>query len=435
MGHNAVEPFRVGIAGLGTVGAGVVDVLHKNGKLLTQRAGRPIEIVAVSACDRRKNRGVDLSRYEWVDDPRSFSGRNDLDAVVELIGGSEGIAKSIVHDCLTRGRSVVTANKALLALHGYDLALLAERNGAALMYEAAVAGGVPVIKALREGYAANRFTAVYGILNGTCNYILTEMRETGRDFSSILKEAQEKGYAEADPSFDVDGIDAAHKLCILTALTFGVRPEFGALRIRGIRDVTAQDIAHAGELGFRIKLLGVARKLETGAIVQAVEPCLVPVDSPMGAVEGVFNAVFAEGDCAGTGLLVGRGAGAGPTASAVVADLIDLARGRTPPVFGIPANDMAEAGWAGTGHLEARFYLHLVVLDRPGVLADISGVMREHNVSMESVIQRARDPGKPVSIIITSHKVRQADMEKAVAKITALPTMAGKPCLLRIESF
>jgi homoserine dehydrogenase len=430
----AGKKFRIALAGLGTVGAGVASLLEQNRALIGSRAGRAIEIAAVSARDRKKKRGVDLSGITWVNDAPALAEIEGIDAVVELIGGSEGPARKLVQASLKKGIPVVTANKALLAHHGYELAKLAEEKGAALKYEAAVAGGIPIIKALREGFAANNIKAVYGILNGTCNYILTEMRESGRDFHDVLADAQKKGYAEADPSFDIDGIDAAHKLCILSALAFGARPDFKKLKISGIRRITAKDIFYAQELGYRIKLLGSARRTAKG-IVQTVEPCLVPIKSPMGAVDGVFNAVFIEGDFVGTGLSVGRGAGAGPTASAVVADLIDLARGFHVPAFGIPASRMKQGGWTDTSAIVSHFYLHLVVLDRPGVLADISAIMRDHEVSMEAVIQRGRDPDKPVSVVITSHAVAQSRIEQAVARIARLKSMADRPCLMRIEQF
>jgi homoserine dehydrogenase len=430
----AGKPFRIALAGLGTVGVGVVKALHQNAGLIAARAGRPVEIAAVSARNKKKKRGVDLSGCTWVTDAKALAEIPGLDAVVELIGGAEGPAHDLVKASLKNGIPVVTANKALLAHHGYRLAKLAEDKGAALKYEAAVAGGIPVIKSLREGFAANNIKAVYGILNGTCNYILTEMRETGRDFADVLNDAQAKGYAEADPSFDIDGVDAAHKLCILSALAFGVRPDFKSLKISGIRHITARDILAAQELGFRIKLLGSARRTDKG-IVQSVEPCLVPIASPMGAVEGVYNAVFVEGDFVGTGLSVGRGAGEGPTASAVVADLIDLARGFCVPAFGIPAASLKKGGWTDTGGIVSHFYLHVVVLDRPGVLADIAAIMRDHEVSIEAVLQRGRDPDKPVSVVITSHPAPQGRVEKAVAQIAKLRSVAGRPCLMRIENF
>lgn len=428
------KPFRIAIAGLGTVGAGVVKLIQQNGSLLASRAGRPLDIVAVCARDWKRDRGVKLDSYQWMDQPEKLLDVPGVDAVVELIGGSEGPARALVEKALGRGISVVTANKALLAHHGYELAALAESKNAALRYEGAVAAGIPIIKSLREGFSANRINAVYGILNGTCNYILTEMRVTGRDFADVLADAQKKGYAEADPTFDVDGIDAAHKLSILSALAFGIKPDYEALTVQGISRVSAQDIFHAQELGYRIKLLGITRRLDD-TIVQSVEPCLVPEDRPISAVEGVYNAVFVESDFAGIGLSVGRGAGAGPTASAVVADLVDLARGLDLPTFGIPAQALKSAARGNAGDIVKRFYVHLIVLDQPGVLADTSAILRDHNVSLEAVMQRGRDPGNPVSIVLTTHKTRQADIQAAIARIEALAAIAAPPCLMRIEDF
>ncbi len=426
------EPYRIGIAGLGTVGTGVVRILQDNGELIARRAGRPVEITAVSARSRDKDRGVDLSSYAWADDPQEFVTRNDCDAVVELIGGEDGPAKALVEAALGRGKAVVTANKALLAHHGLALAGLAEENQAALAYEAAVAGGIPVIKALKEGFAGNEIQAVYGILNGTCNYILTEMRESGRPFEDVLKDAQAEGYAEADPGLDIDGIDAGHKLAILTALAFGVRPAFAQMRIQGIRHLTADDISFADELGYRIKLLGIARRFD-GRLIQMVEPCLVPQDGSLGSVDGVFNAVFTEGDHVGKNVSIGRGAGAGPTASAVVGDIIDLARGFKTPVFGVPANDLSKPVWADEGDLISRFYLRLTVLDKPGVLADVSAILRDHNVSIEVLLQRGRDPEQPVPLVLITHDTRQQDIELACELISGLDVVEEPPCLLRIE--
>ena len=363
------KPYRIAIAGLGTVGVGVLKILEKHGDEITRRTGRRFEVVGISARDRNRDRGVDLSRYEWADNPASLAAM-DCDAVVELIGGAEGIANELAVSTLKSGKAFVTANKALLAHHGHTLAEFADAHDTVLMYEAAVAGGIPIIKALREGFAANRISNVYGIMNGTCNFILTEMQRTGRDFDDVLKEAQDKGYAEVDPSFDIDGIDTAHKLCILTALSYGVVPDFENITVEGIRNITSTDIAFAGELGYRIKLLGTAKRLN-GKIVQVVAPCLVPESSPIAAVDGSFNAVFAEGDFVGHSLSIGRGAGEGPTASAVVADLIDLARGSRLPVFGMSADDLDQADWAAPGEMVSHFYMHLVATDQPGVLADL----------------------------------------------------------------
>lgn len=426
------DPFRIGIAGLGTVGAGLVNLLSANADLLRERTGRAIEIVCVNARSRSKDRGVDLSAYEWVDDPLAMATDPRLDAVVELIGGAEGVAYDLVTAALKNGKHVVTANKALLAHHGLALAALAEEQGMSLQYEAAVAGGIPIIKSLREGLAGNTLTQVYGILNGTCNYILTEMRLTGRSFEDVLAEAQAKGYAEADPSFDVDGVDAAHKLCILTALAFGVQPAFSSLDIQGIRSITADDIAYAGELGYRIKLLGIAR-CDQNKVSQSVEPCLVSQDSPLGNVEGVFNAVYAKGDFVGPIMAEGRGAGAGPTASAVAADIADLMRGLQVPTFGIPSTALKKGTPASDADHIGSYYLHLKVIDQPGVIADLSAILRDHMISIEALLQRGRDPGQAVSIVIVTHEIDKAAMRRALAEIGALQCVAAQPVCLCIE--
>ena len=430
----AANPLRIAIVGLGTVGSGVVRILQRHAALIEARAGRPVEIAAVSARSKDKDRGLDLTRCRWVDDPLLLVHDQSVDAIVELAGGSEGLPADLVAASLKAGKSVITANKALLARKGYELAVMAEESGAQLLYEAAVAGGIPIIKTLREGLAANEIAGLYGILNGTCNYILTEMRETGRDFAEVLAAAQRLGYAEADPSFDVDGVDAAHKLCLLSALAFGHRPEFGRLDVTGIRKISARDIAFAEELGFRIKLLGIAQRVE-GRILQRVEPCLVPKDSAIGTVEGVFNAILAETDFADDSFSVGRGAGEGPAASAVVADIVDLARGQDLPVFGLPAARLEPPPLMDAGNLVSEYYMRMVVLDRPGVLADISAILRDRSISVESLLQRGRDPGNPVSIVMTTHPARQSDMAAAAGSLAALPSMAEPPCILRIETF
>jgi len=426
------EPFRIGIAGLGTVGVGVVKILQKNAELIARRAGRPIEIIAVTAKNADQDRGVDLSAYEWVAKTEALADVKGLDAVVELIGGSEGPAAELVRKSLKNKRHVVTANKALLAHHGYELATLADENGVCLMYEAAVAGGIPIIKAMREGLAANEISSIYGILNGTCNYILTTMRQSGRSFDEVLKEAQAAGYAEADPAFDIDGIDAAHKLCLLAAIAFGVKPDFDNLTIEGIRHINSTDIAYATEFGYRIKLLGVARR-ENGKILQVMEPCLVPIESPMGIIDDVYNAIYVEGDFVETPLMTGKGAGRGPTASSVVADLIDLARGHRLPAFGIPAKDLHEAVWADPGDTVNSYYLRLMVVDRAGVIADVSAILRDKNISIEGLVQRGRDPGQPVPVIITTHETRHADMAAACEMIENLDCCIEKPRLMVIE--
>jgi homoserine dehydrogenase len=428
------RPLRVGVAGLGTVGAGAVRLLRENAAVVAARAGRPVEVAAVSARDRRKDRGLDLSGVAWADDPVSLARHPGIDVLVEAIGGDEGPARAAVAAALDAGRHVVTANKALLARHGADLAATAEAAGVTLAYEAAVAGGIPVIKGLREGLAANRVREVHGILNGTCNYILTEMRATGRAFGDVLAEAQRLGYAEADPSFDVDGVDAAHKLAILTALAFGVRPDLGSIHVEGIRHVSALDIAYAGELGYRIRLLGIARAGERG-IEQRVHPCMIPADSALGGVEGVFNAVVADGDFVDKVVLVGRGAGAGPTASAVVADLIDVARGRTAPVFGVPAAALRTAEPVPVSARRGRYYLRLMVVDRPGVIADVAAALRDQDVSMESFLQRGRAPDEAVPVVLTTHETEEAALIRALDAIGRLDAVVEPPRMIRIEEF
>lgn len=426
-------PFRLAIAGLGTVGIGVVKIIQGQYDLIEKRIGRTIEIKAVSARDKSKDRGADLSQYSWVDNAADLATRDDIDCIVEMIGGSEGLAYDLVKGALENGKHVVTANKALLAHHGLELAQIAEDKNVSLNYEASIAGGIPIVKAIREGMAANDVKAIYGILNGTCNYILTEMRETRRDFADVLKDAQDKGYAEADPSFDVGGIDAAHKLTLLTALGFGVKPDFDALPIEGIEKITATDIDFADELGYRIKLIGQARKLESGKIYQSMAPCLVKKGSSLGTVEGVFNAVFVEGQPVDKIMNEGRGAGEGPTASAVMADVIDLARGTQLPTFGIPANDLNDAQWADASDMDGRHYMHLRVLDQPGVLAEVGAILKTHSVSIESMVQRGHDPDQPISVVMVTHYANGQKVQDAAEAIANLSCMVDKPSVLRIE--
>jgi homoserine dehydrogenase len=426
-------PLSVAIAGLGTVGAGVLTVLRQNAELIAARAGRPIVVTAVAARDRSRDRGVPLDGLRWYDDPVAMAGDAKADVVVELIGGSDGPARVLVEAALEAGKPVVTANKALLALRGADLARRAEAAGVVLAYEAAVAGGIPAIKALREGLAANRISRVTGILNGTCNYILTCMREQKREFGDVLAEAQKLGYAEADPSFDIDGVDAAHKLAILAALAFGRPVEFGAVHVEGIRNITATDIALAEELGYRIKLLGIAEAGEAG-VAARVHPCMVPVSHPIAVVDGVYNAVVAEGDFVGRVVLEGRGAGAGPTASAVVADLIDIARGRQTPVWGAGSAALSSEPSRPMDSHQGAYYLRLMVLDRPGVIADVTGILRDHGVSLESMIQRGRSAVGAVPVVLTTHDCGEAAMRDALRRIAALDAVLEPPALIRIET-
>ncbi len=426
------DVLKIAIAGLGTVGGGTVRLLTEHAELLALRAGRPLAIVACAALDKPPE--LPLVGVPFFADARRMVADCDYDVLVELIGGSGGVALDVVTAALGRGCHVVTANKAMIAHHGLALALQAERAGVTFGFEAAVAGGIPIIKALREGLAGNRIQQIYGILNGTCNYILTTMRETGREFAEVLAEAQALGYAEADPSFDIDGIDAAHKLSILTSLAFGTAVDFGQVHIEGIRHVSALDIRFAEELGYRIKLLGIARRTETG-IEQRVHPCMVPINSSIGRVDGVFNAVVAEGDFVGRTVFEGRGAGAGPTASAVVADLVDIAAGRRRPTFGVPAGRLEPLRCAAMDDHRGAYYIRLMVVDRPGVFAEIATALRDEQVSMESILQHGRAPGETVSVVMTIHDTREAAMNRAIRRIGAIDAMVEPPRLIRIEAF
>ncbi len=410
---------------MGTVGAGVVRLLSENADLIAARAGRPIKVTAVSA--RSPRAGLDAA---WHADALTLV--DDVDVVVELIGGSEGIARSLVERGIAAGKHVVTANKALLAVHGNALAQAAEAAGVVLGFEAAVAGGIPVVKALREGLAGNRISRVAGILNGTCNYILTVMRTQGKEFAEVLAEAQALGYAEADPSFDIDGIDTAHKLAILAALAFGRPVDFAAVHVEGIRGVNALDISFAEELGYRIKLLGIAQETASG-VEMRVHPAMVPRAALLAAVDGVFNAVLAEGDFVGEVFLQGRGAGAGPTASAVVADLIDIARGVRIPVWGAAGRQLAARPALPISEHRGAYFLRLMVVDQPGVLADVTAILRDHGVSLESMLQHGRKPGEAVPIVLVTHEVSEAAMAAAIAGIGKLEAVLAKPALIRIE--
>lgn len=427
-------PLKVAVAGLGTVGAGVLKVLADNRAEIAARAGREIVVTAVSARNREKDRGVSLDGIAWYDDPVAMAKEADADVVVELIGGSNGPAKAMVEAALDAKRGVVTANKALLAHHGSELSARAEAAPRPLAFEAAVAGGIPIVKGLKEGLAANRIQRVVGILNGTCNYILTTMRESGRDFGDVLADAQALGYAEADPSFDIDGVDAAHKLSILTSLAFGTRVDFAGVHVEGIRHVTALDISYADELGYRIKLLGIARRTERG-IEQRVHPCMVPKTSAIASVEGVYNAVIVEGDAVGQVAFRGRGAGEGPTASAVIADLVDIAAGRAvAPPFGIPAALQQPLARAPMGDHVGSYYVRLSVVDKPGVFAAIATALGAEDVSMESVLQHGRAPHGPVAVVLTIHETTEGAFMRALDRIARVDGVLDQPRAIRIEA-
>lgn len=428
-----MKPLKIGVAGLGTVGAGVVKLLTAHAELIAARAGRPIMVTAVSARNRNQDRGFNLKDLTWHEDAVSLATDPQVDVVVELIGGAEGKAKALAEASIAAGKPLVTANKALLAVHGVALARAAEANDVSIAYEAAVAGGIPVIKALREGLAGNKIARVAGILNGTCNYILTTMREEGRGFAEVLVDAQRLGYAEADPSFDIDGVDAAHKLAILAGLAFGARIDFSAVHIEGIRRVSALDIIFAQELGYSIKLLGIAEQTQEGISLR-VHPAMVPLTQPIATVDGVFNAVLLEGDASGPVFLRGRGAGEGPTASAVVADLIDLARGIRLPVWGMAEHLLSDARVVPMADLTSAYFLRLSVVDQPGVLADVTALLRDEGISLESMLQHGRKPGEAVPIVLVTHETHESAVTAALTRIAALPAVLEPPAIIRIES-
>lgn len=422
--------ISIALVGLGTVGSGVVRLLKDHKELLAERAGQLLVLKAVSARDKNRKRDCDLSGVAWVDDPLQLAKDPSLDVIVELVGGAEGLARELAEAALKAGKHLVTANKALLAAHGVKLAGLAEQHGVSIGLEAAVAGGIPVIKTLREGLAANQLSVVRGILNGTCNYILTRMREARMDFKTALKEAQDKGYAEADPAADIDGHDTANKLAILSALAFGGEPDLASIEIEGIRGVTPVDLQFAEDLGCRIKLLGNARLTSSG-LEQRVGPSLVPETSPLAQINGVLNAVLLRGDAVGDLMLAGKGAGAEPTASAVVSDLVDHARGHKVPVFGLPSTRLQKRPTIAAK--AARYYIRLQVMDKPGVVADISAILRDDAISIESLLQRGKSVTQSVPVVITTHEAASDAMRRAVEKMAQLPTVVEKPCLMQIE--
>jgi homoserine dehydrogenase len=436
------DNLRIALAGLGTVGAGVLRLLAENGELIAARAGRAIEVVAVSARDRGKDRGVDLSPYAWEDDMTAFAARDDVDVVVELVGGSDGPALALARKALGGGKGLVTANKAMVAHHGLELAQLAEGNDAPLRYEAAVAGGIPVIKGLAEGAAANRIERIYGILNGTCNYILSEMETTGRDFGDVLSEAQALGYAEADPTFDIEGVDAAHKLSILASLAYGTQLNFAGVDTSGISRIRAADIAQARALGYVIRLIGLSDCADPAGdkggarhLFQRVAPYLVPVRHPLAAVDGPTNAVVVEGNHVGRLLFQGAGAGDGPTASAVVADLVDIARGNRMAPFSQPVATLAASTPADPGNRRNRAYVRFTVADRPGVLAEITAAMRDADVSIESMIQHGHPEDgaeEPVLVAIVTHEGPESGVTRALELLEGSPALVEEPLVMRL---
>ena len=425
-----VNELKIAVAGLGTVGGGVVDLLAENREILTARSGKALRLVACAALTRRDPLP---DGCEFFTDAVRMAREVDYDVLVELIGGSDGIAPQIVTIALERGCSVVTANKAMIAHHGLKLASLAQAKGVSFCFEASVAGAIPVIKALREGLVGNHVSRVMGILNGTCNYILTSMRDTGREFAEVLAEAQALGYAEADPTFDIDGIDTAHKLSILASLAFSMPVDIKAVGCEGIRHVSSVDIQYADELGYRIKLLGVAERTADG-VRASVYPTMVPQASPLAHVDGVMNAVVTESDFAGRTVLGGRGAGARPTASAVIADLVDLARGAKVPTFGVPVENLTVLPQAPQESRRSGCYIRLTVTDEPGVFADIASALRDEKISMEQVLQRSSAPSHTVPVVLILRETDEASLGRAIARIASLPTVTEQPHPIRIEA-
>ena len=433
-----MRPINVGLLGLGTVGAGTIEVLRRNREEISRRAGREIRITHAAARDINKHRSVSLEGITLVNDAWEIVGHPDIDIVCELIGG-DTTTKALVLKAIENGKHVVTANKALLAQHGNEIFAAAQRKKVMVAFEAAVAGGVPIIKALREGLTANRIEWIAGIINGTSNFILSEMRARGASFETVLKEAQAKGYAEADPTFDIEGIDAAHKLTILSAIAFGVPIQFEKVYTEGISTLTDKDIKYAEQLGYRIKLLGITKHVAAG-IELRVHPALIPEKRLIANVEGVMNAILVKGDAVGATLYYGRGAGAEATASAVVADLVDVTRMLTAdpeqrvPHLAFQPDQLHDTPILSMGQVETAYYLRLSAYDRPGVMADVTRILADNAISIDAMLQKEAEEGQDVvDVIILTHLCLEANANKAIAKIEALDSMASKVVRIRLE--
>jgi homoserine dehydrogenase len=433
-----MKEIRVGLLGFGTVGTGVVKVFQDNAQLLQERLGAPVRLVRIADLDITSNRGISVEAGILTTRADDVLTAPDIDVVIELIGGYEP-ARSFVLKAIANGKHVVTANKALLALHGRDILQAAAQAGVEVMYEAAVAGGIPVISAIKENLCANNFRSVFGILNGTCNYILTRMTNEGADFAEVLKDAQAQGYAEADPTFDVEGVDTAHKLAILIALSFGTRVNFADIYTEGISDISALDIQFARQFGYKIKLLAIS-KAENGSIEARVHPTMIPLNYPLADVDGVFNAVRLVGDFVGPVMLYGRGAGMNATASAVVGDVMAIARNlrsgatlRTPPLGCQPEN-IRDLPIRPMADISSQYYLRFSVMDKPGVLAQIAGILGHHQISIASMMQPERQENEAVPIVLMTHEAREAWVRAALAEIDRLEMVREKSRFIRIES-
>ena len=426
----AIKPLNIAVAGLGTVGVGVLNILEKHAELLNKKLGRPIKVKAVCARDKNRLRDANLNDIEWVENPISLTERNDIDIIVEVIGGSGDPSKLIIEKALTNGKHVVTANKALLAEHGHSLALMAEKNKMALRFEAAVAGGIPIIKALTEGLSSNSISQVAGVMNGTCNYILTRMENSGSSYKQIFKEAQDLGFVETDPQLDVGGVDAAQKLAILSSISFQSQIDFNSIEIEGIEKISLFDIENAKAMGYRIKLIGMSRLTKEG-LYQEVQPCLVPESSPLSKLEGGTNMIIIDSDFIGQTSFSGPGAGGGPTASAIVSDIIDIGNGKISPVFGIEAKSLKKIK-KGTKGLNRCYYFRLSLVDKPGSLAKVAAVLGEHNISIDRMRQKAHD-GDEAPLLIVTHETSLRNVKKALAKIDTLEVCLKPPVTIKIE--
>jgi len=434
-----VNPVKIGIIGLGTVGCGTVKVLQRNATEITRRAGREIQVVQASARDLKKKRDCSVEGIKLTTKPEEVVRNPEIDVVVELIGGYD-LARELVLEAINNGKHVVTANKALIAVHGNEIFQAAQAKGVMVAFEAAVAGGIPIIKAIREGLAGNRIEWLAGIINGTGNFILTEMRDKGREFDDVLAEAQALGYAEADPTFDVEGIDAAHKLTILAAIAFGIPLQFERAYTEGITNITRDDVMYAEELGYRIKHLGIARRTSRGVELR-VHPTLIPERRLIASVDGVMNAVLVKGDAVGPTLYYGAGAGAEPTASAVVADIVDVVRTLTTdptnrvPHLAFQADALADEPILDIEDVETAYYLRMQAVDQPGVLADVTRILGDLGISIEAIIQKEPAEGEQVvPIIMLTHRVAEKQMNEAIKRIEALQPINGKIMRMRVEA-
>jgi homoserine dehydrogenase len=434
-----VEPVKVGLLGLGTVGGGTVNVLKRNAEEIARRAGRGIQITHAAARDLNKPRICDTTGIELTTNPEEVVNNPELQIIIELIGG-DGLARELVMKAIEQGKHVVTANKALIAKHGNEIFAAAQKKGVMVAFEAAVAGGIPIIKAIREGLAGNQIQWLAGIINGTGNFILTEMRDKGRDFEDVLKEAQELGYAEADPTFDVEGIDAAHKLTILASIAFGIPLQFDATYTEGITRITREDVAYAEELGYRIKHLGLTRRTDKGVELR-VHPTLIPERRLIANVDGVMNAVLVMGDAVGPTLYYGAGAGDEPTASAVVADVVDVVRVLTTdpenrvPHLAFQPDAISNLPILNMEQVETAYYLRLQAEDKPGVLAEVTRILGDRDISIEAIIQKEPSEGSDkANIIMLTHVVQESKMNEAIGKIEAMPAIHGKVTRIRVES-